>query len=104
LLGTDDDERVYIGNGNDDNINKIFVADLNKERSSWKVYNLSKQTNRKNIYVIRDGRICVNNPSENTVTEITKKKTVEYKGNLIGVYNYGVISRDGNKVLGALFD
>ncbi|MBP2033430.1 hypothetical protein J2Z42_002133 [Clostridium algifaecis] len=103
LLGADSNDYIYIGNGENDKINKIFVANLTKQRSSWKTYKLSGYTDKKNIYVLRDGRIYVNNPSQNTVTEVATGKSVQYEGKLAGVYNYGVISISGNKVLGSLF-
>lgn len=104
LLGTDNNDQVYIGNGENDRINRIFVANLERPRNSWKVYTLSGYTSRKNIYVVRDGRIYINDPSKNIVTELTSGKSIHYDGYLVGVYNYGIISRNGNKILGSLFE
>lgn len=103
LLGADNNDLLYIGNGENNSINKIFVANLTKPRSTWKTYKLSGSVNKKNIYVLRDGRIYVDNPSQNTVTEVATGKSVQYEGKLVGVYNYGVISSSGSKVLGSLF-
>ncbi|MCH3964646.1 MAG: hypothetical protein LKE46_10265 [Clostridium sp.] len=104
LLDTDNNDRIYIGNGENNRISKIFVADLTQPRSSWKTYQLSSACDKKNIYVVRDGRIYINDPGKNTVTELTTGKSVHYDGYLVGVYNYGVVSRDGNKILGSLFE
>jgi hypothetical protein len=104
LLGTDNDEQVYIGNGENNEINKIFVINLSDDTSNRKIYTLPQPVNKKNIYISRDGNIYINNSSENTITEVKSKKSIEYEGEFLGIYNYGVISRDGNKVVGTLFD
>lgn len=102
LLGTDNNEQVYIGNGENETINKIFIVDSNK--IIRKTYQLPDYVNKSNIYILRDGRIYINDSQNNTVTELSTKKSVKYDGTLAGVYNYGVISRDGNKILGSLFE
>lgn len=101
LLGTDNNEQVYIGNGENDKINKIFVADSN--RMIKKTYQLPGYVNKGDIYILRDGRIYINNSDNHTVTEVASKKSIQYDGDLVGVYNYGVVSRDGDRILGSLF-
>ncbi len=103
LLGTDNNDQIYIGNGKDENINKIFVANLNEHKNNWKTYQLQEYANKKDVYILRDGRIYINNSSKKTVTEIATGKSIQYEGQLVGIYNYGVISKEGNKILGSLF-
>ncbi|MFL0197771.1 hypothetical protein ACJDU8_19700 [Clostridium sp. WILCCON 0269] len=103
LLGTDNNYQIYIGNGEYNKINKIFITNLTEQTTSCRVYKLSEYVDKRNIYVLRDGRIYINNPSQNTVTEVPTGKSVQYEGELLGVYNYGLISKYGNKISGSLF-
>lgn len=103
LLGKDNNYKIYIGNGESNKINKIFAADLTKQSNSWKTYKLSEYIDKKNIYILSDGRIYINNSSENTITEAAGGKSIRYKGQLVGVYDHGLISKNGNEILGSLF-
>lgn len=103
LLNTDNNDNIYIGNGEDDKVNKIFVANLKINKNNWKVYALPGYVNKNNIYVTKDGNIYINDSKNSQIKDITTGKITKYSGNFVSVYKYGVISRDGNKLTNSLF-
>lgn len=102
LLNADAEDNIYIGNGNDNKVSKIFVANLKKTRQQWNTYALSQPVDKSDIYITTSGKIYINNPSQNTITELGSGKQIKYTGDLIKIYNKGIIYRDGNKVMGKL--
>jgi hypothetical protein len=103
LLNTDNEDQIYIGNGENGKVNKIFVASLKKPRKDWNVITLKKAVNRDDIYITRFGKIYVNDSLKGTVTDLETGKQTSYKGVLIQIYDSGVISKSDNKVIGTAF-
>ncbi|MBI6872796.1 hypothetical protein [Clostridium aciditolerans] len=103
LLNTDAEDQIYIGNGQNGKVKKIFIINLKKTKDNMKTMTLPESVDKSNIYIARDGRIFVNNPSKAVVTELGTGKETEYKGKLVQIYNLGVISIDNNKLLGSTF-
>ncbi|NMM64201.1 hypothetical protein HBE96_16365 [Clostridium sp. P21] len=102
LLNIDGEDRIYIGNGENEKIKKIFVINLKKTSENQKLP-LSQPTDKKNIYITRDGKIYVNDSSKNVVTELSTGKEISYKGTLVEIYRSGIISKDNGKIIGTLF-
>lgn len=102
LLNVDNEDNIYIGNGENNIISKIFVANLKKTRQQWKIYTLSQPVQKSNIYITASGKVYINDPSKNTVTELVSGKQLTYTGSLIKAYDEGIIYRDGNKIIGKL--
>lgn len=103
LLSTDSEDRVYIGNGENGKIKKIFIGSVKTGNQQWKTVNLSQQTNKNDIYITTSGKIYINNPSANVVTELETGKETKYEGTLVHVYNLGIISENKGKLIGNLF-
>ncbi|WP_333861251.1 hypothetical protein [Clostridium sp.] len=103
LLNTDKGNNVYIGNGDNDKVNKIFVTDLQSTGTNWKTHALSEYVDKNNIHITRAGKIYIDDPVNSQVKEITTGKVTKYSGNLIAVYDYGVISESGSKIKSSLF-
>ncbi len=102
LLNIDAEDRIYIGNGQNQKIKKIFVINL-KKSSENRNFLLPEATDKDDIYITRDGKIYINNSSKNLVTEIATGKEIKYTGNLIQIYNLGIISKNNGKVVNSLF-
>lgn len=102
LLGTDGEDRIYIGNGENNKIKKIFVINLKKSSENKKL-SLSTIADKGNIYITKSGKIYINKPSENSITELSTGDKIEYKGTLVQVYDSGIISKYDGKVVGTLF-
>lgn len=103
LLFTDSEDRVYIGNGENGKIKKIFIGSVKTGNQQWKTLNLAQQTSRNDIYMTTNGKIYINNSSKNVVTELETGKETKYTGTLVQVYNLGIISKDNGKLTGKLF-
>jgi len=103
LLGTDSQDRVYIGNGQNGKVSKIFVADTSKPISQWNIITLKKPANKSDIHVTGDGKIYVNDSANSKVTELLSGKEISYKGTLIKVYDLGIISKNSGALKGVLF-
>ena len=102
LLGTDNQDSIYIGNGENNKVNKIFVVSLNKPRSQWKTIVLKQSADKNNIYITRAGKIYINDLSTNSVLNLETGKETNYKGIFVKLYDLGVISKDGGKLTGNL--
>ncbi|MBC2581585.1 hypothetical protein [Clostridium sp. DJ247] len=103
LLKVDNEDNIYIGNGEGDSVNKIFVVNLKKNNGDRKVITLKEPVKKSNIYITMDGKIYVNNTQSNVVTDIESGKETQYTGTLLKIYNYGIISKNNGKLIGTLF-
>lgn len=103
LLNTDSEDRIYIGNGANGKIKKIFSINLKTSKDNMKAIKLPEEADKSNIYIVRDGRIFVNDSSRSVVTELGTGKETKYTGKLLQVYNLGVVSTENKKILGSLF-
>lgn len=101
LLNTDENNNIYIGNGENNKVNKIFISNLDVDKR--KIYTLPSYVNKNNIYITRDRKIYVDNPEAGEVKELTTGKVTKYDGKLISLYEYGIVSQDGNKIVNSLF-
>lgn len=103
LLSTDSEDKVYIGNGENGKVKKIFVGSVKATKQDWKILNLQQQTSKNDIYITTNGKIYINNSSMNVVTELETGKETKYTGSLVKVYNLGVVSKNNGKLIGSLF-
>lgn len=103
LLSVDNEDNIYIGNGEGDSINKIFIVSLKKSKDNRKVITLKEPVKKSNIHITTDGKIYINNAQNNVVTDIESGKQTQYTGTLVKVYNYGVVSKNDGKLIGTLF-
>jgi len=103
LLGTDSQDRVYIGNGKNGKVSKIFVADTSKPVSQWNTITLKKAVDKSDIHVMKDGKIYVNDSASGKVTELLSGKETTYNGTLVKVYDLGIISKNSGILTGVPF-
>lgn len=103
LLGTDAEDYIYIGNGEEGKVSKIFKASLKLPRSGWKTANLTNAVNKENIYITRDGKIYINFPSRNVIECTETGKETQYSGTIIQVCSFGIISKYNGKIISTLF-
>lgn len=103
LLASDSEDKVYIGNGDNGKVKKIFVTNLKTTKEDWKIVSLPQQTSKNDIHITRSGKIYINNPSMGVVTELETGKETKYNGNLVQIYDFGVISKNSGKLIGNLF-
>lgn len=99
ILGTDINDNVYFGEEVNNKIIKIYYTVLNDEKLQWHTLNLTKPVDKEDIIVDYSGKVYVNDKLSCSVLELTSKKTIKYKGQIVQSYSKGLISRDENKLM-----
>ena len=97
LIGSDDNDNFYIGNGKSQ-INKIYYGNLTEDTSSWKELTMSSLINTNDIIVASDGNVYVLNKEQGTIINIKNNKKDTFEGSFIEVNNGSIISKIDNKL------
>lgn len=99
LIGTDDeDDNVYLGELKDNLVSKIYYGKTSEDTSEWKVFNLQKAAEKKDLFVSADGKVYQNDAIRGVIKEINSGTETSYKGKLSQLYTKGVVSLVNNKV------
>jgi hypothetical protein len=98
LLATDDENRLYVGELNEDKVKKIYYGLVNDPTDKWKSVELNTAAYKKDIYVSLDGKIYVNNNLKGTVINIATGKETTYTGKFLQMYNGGIASVSDGKL------
>lgn len=104
LIGVDDEDRVYIGEMENNQVTKVYYGDLSENTSSWKSEKLSEPANQSDIYISPNGRIHVNDNLRGVITELGSGKETNYNGNFMQMYTDGVTSVSEGKLQKQLFN
>ncbi len=104
LIGVDDEDKVYIGQLEDNKVTKVYYGDLSENTSSWKSENMTEPANQSDIYISPNGKIHVNDNLRGVATELGSGKETNYNGNFMQMYTDGVISTSGGKLQKQLFN
>ena len=67
LLGTDEEDKVYIGTLEKNKVNKILFGDLKTPSTEWKILKLPELIDRKDIIITKEGSIYVNDKSKGSI-------------------------------------
>jgi len=92
LLATDEEDNLYIGKREGNNITKIYYGQISDNTSNWKSIDLQGPVKAENIYVAGNGKIYTNDNLKGIVYNITDNKEVQYEGQFLQIYNAGVYS------------
>ncbi len=98
LLGVDDDDNIYVGNGEDGKIKSIYYGTLGTPTKDWKNIQLEQPTEKKNIFITRKGKILLNDNLKGEINNLTDNKATKYIGKFLAIYNKGVISEENGKL------
>jgi len=97
LLASDKNDKLYIGEFENNLINKIFFGDINTPMDKWQIVNLPSPIASKNIIITRDGRIFTHNPIEGSICNMESNVITKYEGKFIDLCTCGIISVLNNK-------
>lgn len=97
-VGIDESDRVYIGDEKDGKISNIYYGTIDSGKNDYQNMNLNKLVDRKNVFVMRSGKVYINNNLEGIIEEVGNGKQYAYKGNLIGIYEEGIASVSNGKL------
>lgn len=92
LLATDEEDNLYIGKREGNNITKIYYGNINESTSNWKSIDLKNPAKAEDIYVASDGNIYTNDNLKGIVYNISQNKEIQYEGQFLQIYNAGVYS------------
>ncbi len=103
LIGTDDDDNVYLGEVKDKLISKIYYGKAADKTSDWKVIDLQLPSEKSDIFVSCDGKVYQNDALQGVVKDINSGTQTSYEGKLLQLYTKGIVSLVGNKISFATF-
>jgi len=96
IIGTDDNDNFYIGNGKQSN--KIYYGKLSDNSGSWKNIQLDSMIDNKNIIVTSSGSIYILDRTKSVVTDVKNNKKYTYQGIFLQINNGNIIYNNGGKL------
>ncbi|SHK08412.1 hypothetical protein SAMN02745163_03183 [Clostridium cavendishii DSM 21758] len=104
ILGTDSNDNLFIGAGSDTKINKVFFGEINDNKNDFKTLNLPVAVNKKDIFIDNQGKVFINNKDKSEIIDISNgNKSYKYSGDVIAVYNKGLILKSNNSIVRTKF-
>lgn len=104
LIAVDDEDRVYIGETQDDKISKIYYGSVKEGRNSLQTIDLGTAVDKDAIFVSSQGKIYINDNLKGVVREVASGKEYIYQGRFIQMYTDGIISVSDGKMVKTLFN
>ena len=98
LIGTDDNDNVYLGELKDNLVSKIYYGKISEDTINWKVVNLQIPTEKNDLFVSSVGKIYQNDALKGVVKDINSGTETSYQGKLLQLYTKGVVSLVDNKI------
>lgn len=97
LIGIDNDKNIYIGEVQNNKINKIVYGPYNSEYSTWKNVDLDVSLNCEDIICTRNNKLYLK--SNNKLINIVTNEELEYKGELLQVTSNVICSLYEDKII-----
>lgn len=99
LLGTDDNDCVYIGETNNGKVQKIYYGKLKDKLSQWKTYIPEEPIYKDEVFIKNDGSVFIDSSLKGSITEISNGNTVNYQGRFLRICNSSIYSIMNNELL-----
>lgn len=98
LLGTDDDNNVYVESKNG-SANKIYYGKIAGSQNSWKSINVNYPYASENLKVMGDGKIYFVDKESGKIKNIKNQNYCTYEGKFIGIYDGKIASVSNSKLV-----
>ena len=98
LIGTDDDDNVYLGELTDKLISKIYYGKTSQKTEEWKAISLQVPSEKKDLFVSASGKVYQNDSLRGVIKEINSGTQTSYQGKLLQLYTKGIVSLVNNKI------
>ncbi|MGH4118393.1 hypothetical protein [Clostridium sp.] len=98
LIGTDDDDNVYLGEIKDNITSKIYYGQISDDTDEWKDIDLQNPSEKKDLFVSSVGKVYQNDSLRGVVKELKSGMLTSYKGKLLQLYTKGIVTLVGNKI------
>ncbi len=92
ILGTDNLGNIYVGEINNECVNKIYWGIAIGNEYKWSSRELTTAVNINNLYISQEGKIYVNDNLNGIVTEVNSGIKTEYPGIFKTMYDKGIAS------------
>lgn len=102
LLGTDDEDRVYVATTRNGKVDKVLFGDLKNSTDQWKTLKLLEATDRKNVIVTKVGDVYIKDDAKGVLKNIVSNNETKYDGNFIEIQDKYVFTLSNNKVIRSL--
>lgn len=100
LLYVDGEDKLYIGKADkDESITKIYFGDIKTPIEKWQSVELKEKVKREDIFIMKNGKIYINNSLKGSIIDINSNTETVYEGVLIGAYNKGIVSMSEDKLI-----
>ncbi|MBP2034117.1 hypothetical protein J2Z42_002844 [Clostridium algifaecis] len=103
-VGVDDDDRVYIGDMQDNKVSNLYYGNIDDTNKNYQTINIGESVNASDIYVNKSGKVYVNNNLKGEVKDISSGKTYTYHGQFVQMYDNGIISVSDGKLVKTLLN
>jgi hypothetical protein len=98
LLNTDDKDKLYIGILQNGKVTKVLYGSIDKAIEQWSPIELEAPIDKDKIIVTENGKLYIENSLEGYIVDKTSAKKTYFKGNLLRVTDYEVISVQEGKL------
>ena len=96
LLGADASDNIYVGKNENGKVSSLFFGKLSDNQSSWKQINIEQPTSIDKILVLQSGDVYI--ATNGSVKRTKDNKTINYQGELLGIFNNYLASIVNNKL------
>jgi hypothetical protein len=98
LIGTDNNDNVYLGELKDKSISKIYYGKIAQKTEEWKEIDLKVPTVRKDLFISATGKVYQNDALRGVIKEVDSGTETSYQGKLLQLYTKGIASLVDNKI------
>lgn len=103
LVATDDDDRIYLGQLEDNRVTQIFYGSLDTPTHLWQNLYLPRPVAKEAIQVTKDGQVYLNDSSKGIIVNALSGKETVYQGQFLQTYDDGIASLFDGKLVKTLF-
>lgn len=104
LISVDSEDVIYLAEMDGDKVKKIHYGTLKDSTEKWSVSEINSETvTLGDVYVSLDGKIFINDNLKGIVKELSSGKEVSYEGKFLHMYNGGIASIKGGKLIKTKF-
>lgn len=101
LLGVDNKDNVYLALTNNDKTQTIYYGNI--LNNDWKKVDIKEATDINDIYINLKGQIFIKDSSKSIIKELLTGKETNYTGNIIDIYDNGIINEEDNEIIRTMF-
>jgi hypothetical protein len=104
LLGTDNNDKLYIGEVKANKITRILFGELDIPLNKWHDIKLDEPIEENNIIITEKGRIFIKDQLSECLIDVKNKNKYTFEGDFIGIYDGNIICVDNQRIKRTLID